>query len=68
MKRVLVTGVGGPAGVNFVRSLRAAPEPYFIVGADINRLHLEWPDIDIGYVVPGNDDLVEVREADVSER
>ncbi len=52
MKRILVTGVGGPPGNNFVKSLREAPEPFYIVGTDINRYHLQWPDIDKGYLVP----------------
>jgi carbamoyl-phosphate synthase large subunit len=52
MRRVLVTGAGGPAGVNVVRSLRAAGEPSWIVGTDTNRLHLEWPDVDAAYVAP----------------
>ncbi len=56
MKRVLVTGAGGPAGVNFVRSLRAAPEPMHIVGTDIDRFHLEWPDLDVAYEAPRGDD------------
>jgi carbamoyl-phosphate synthase large subunit len=53
---VLVTGAGGPAGVNFVRSLRAAEEPYWIVGTDTNRLHLEWPEVDAAYLAPRADD------------
>jgi carbamoyl-phosphate synthase large subunit len=56
VKRVLVTGAGGPAGVNFVRSLRAAEGPYWIVGMDTNRLHLEWPEVDAAYLAPRADD------------
>jgi len=56
VRRVLVTGVGGPAGVNFVRSLRAAADDYYIVGTDTNRHHLEWPDVDAAYVAPRCDD------------
>lgn len=52
MKRILVTGAGGPAGVNFIRSLREADEPFFIVGTDVNRFHLEWPDLDVAYEAP----------------
>jgi carbamoyl-phosphate synthase large subunit len=52
MKRVLVTGAGGPAGVNFVRSLRAADEPFWIVGTDVDPLHLEWPELDAAYQAP----------------
>lgn len=56
MKRILVTGAGGPAGVNFIRSLRAAPEPLWIAGTDTNRFHLEWPDLDAAYEAPRCDD------------
>lgn len=42
MKRVLVTGAGGPAGVNFIMSLRIVPEKIFLAGTDTNkhRIHL----------------------------
>jgi biotin carboxylase len=56
VKRVLVTGAGGPAGVNFIRSLRAAEQPYYLVGTDIDRFHLEWPDVDVAYEAPRSDD------------
>jgi carbamoyl-phosphate synthase large subunit len=56
VKRVLVTGAGGPAGVNFIRSLRAADEPYYIAGTDIDRYHLEWPDLDVAYEAPRSND------------
>lgn len=55
MRRILVTGAGGPAGVNFVRSLRAADEPYYIVGTDTSRFHLEWPVLDAAYEAPRSD-------------
>src|SRR5581483_5230831 len=56
MRRILVTGAGGPAGVNFVRSLRAAETPYYIVGTDIDPFHLEWPELDAAYLAPRCDD------------
>ncbi|MEM2917322.1 MAG: hypothetical protein QXN63_03080, partial [Candidatus Bathyarchaeia archaeon] len=37
MKRILVTGAGGPAGINFLMSLRIAPEKMFLVGAEANK-------------------------------
>ena len=42
MKRILVLGAGGPAGWNFVNSLRSAPERMFIAVTDINKFHLEY--------------------------
>lgn len=52
MKRVLITGSGGPAGVNFVDSLRQADEQIYLVGADANRFHLCWPQTDAKYEIP----------------
>lgn len=50
--RVLLTGVGSPASQNVLRSLRAVEIPYYIVGADANRYHLEWGDLDAAYEAP----------------
>jgi carbamoyl-phosphate synthase large subunit len=52
MKRVIVTGAGGPAGRNFVRSLREAPEPFYIVGTDVNEYYLQLAPVEARYVVP----------------
>jgi len=52
MKRVIITGSGGPAGVNFVNSIRQAPEKIYVIGADINKYHLLWPDVDEKWLVP----------------
>lgn len=61
MKRVLVTGAGGSAAINFIASLRMAPEPMHVVGVDVNRWHLELPDVDRRYVMPpcSSDDYIE---------
>jgi biotin carboxylase len=74
MKRILVTGAGGPASVNFIKSLRAAPEKFFIVGTDINKYRLELPDVDKRYLVPGNTEknyievlnkIIEMNDVDI---
>ena len=52
MKKVLVTGSGGPAGINFVNSLRYSKEKMYLIGADVNKYHLEWPDVDERYILP----------------
>ena len=52
MKKILITGCGGPAGVNFIKSLRQSKEKMYLVGSDINKYHLEWPDVDQSYIVP----------------
>jgi len=54
--RILVTGAGGIAGVNFVRALRASRHRYHVVGTDYNRFHLEYPDVDSRYHTPRHDD------------
>jgi carbamoyl-phosphate synthase large subunit len=50
--RVLVTGAGGSAGINFVECLRLADEPFHVVGGDINLWHLELPDVDAAVLLP----------------
>ena len=54
MKRILVTGSGGPAGVNFLMSLRISGEKMYIVGTDVSELHLYHakPFLDATYKVP----------------
>jgi carbamoylphosphate synthase large subunit len=52
IKRILVTGVGGPAGINFVSSLRIAPEKMFIVGTEANQYFIHLATTDETYLVP----------------
>jgi len=42
MKKILVTGSGGPAGVNFLKSLNLVKEKIQLYGTDINPYHLEF--------------------------
>ena len=42
MKRILVMGAAGPAGINFIESLGLADEQMYVIGADANRFHIEW--------------------------
>src|SRR5271170_5316543 len=56
MTRVLVTGSGGLAGVNFVRALRASPRKYYIVGTDYNKYHILYPEVDARYLTPKHSD------------
>jgi carbamoyl-phosphate synthase large subunit len=46
MKRTLITGAGGPAGINFAMSLQIAPEKVFTVGTESNEYftHLAMTD------------------------
>ena len=52
MKRILVTGAGGPAGINFVTSLKIAPEKTFIVGTEANKFFVQLAPVDKRYIVP----------------
>ncbi|MGQ9506361.1 MAG: ATP-grasp domain-containing protein [Candidatus Bathycorpusculaceae bacterium] len=52
MKRILVTGAGGPAGINFVMSLKIAPEKMFIVGTEANQFFFHLAPVDKKYLVP----------------
>lgn len=52
MKRIICTGSGGPAGVNFTNSLRKAPEKFYLIGTDVNKYHLLWPNVDEKWLVP----------------
>src|SRR5580704_15620838 len=56
MMRVLVTGSGGLAGVNFVRALRASSKGYYIVGTDYSKYHILYPDVDARHMTPRHDD------------
>lgn len=59
-KRILVTGIGGMGGANFVRSLRLAEaqgnERFFIVGTDFNPYHIEFSDVDVRTRTPRHTD------------
>ncbi|MEM3458323.1 MAG: hypothetical protein QXN36_06015 [Candidatus Bathyarchaeia archaeon] len=52
MKRIMVTGAGGPAGINFVMSLRIAPEKMFIVGTEANPHFVYLAPTEEKYLVP----------------
>lgn len=52
MKRILCTGAGGPAGINFITSLRLAPEKMFIVGTEANEHYLHLATTEKKYKVP----------------
>lgn len=52
MKRILVTGAGGSPSANFIRSLRKAPENFYIVGTDADKFYLMRAETDTRYLVP----------------
>jgi hypothetical protein len=51
MRRILVTGAGGLAAANFVHSLRLASEPFYVVGTDTSKFHLELAPVDERYLL-----------------
>jgi carbamoyl-phosphate synthase large subunit len=51
-KRVIVTGAAGAPALNYIRSLRAAPEPFHLVGVDCSKYQLLTAKTDERYLVP----------------
>lgn len=56
MKRVLITGAGGAPSTNFVRSLRASDEPFYLIGSDCNPYHLQRAETDECHLIPTVED------------
>jgi len=52
MKKIMITGAGGPAAINFIMSLRIAPEKMHIVGVDANKYRIHLAPTDSYYNVP----------------
>jgi glutathione synthase/RimK-type ligase-like ATP-grasp enzyme len=52
VKRILCTGAGGPAGINFVKSLIIAPEKMHIVGTEASEHYLHLAPTETKYLVP----------------
>lgn len=52
MKKILVTGGGAPAGINFINSLNDAPEDFEIISSDINKFHLELTPSNTRIILP----------------
>jgi hypothetical protein len=56
LKKVVATGAGGPAGINFIMSLRLAPEKMFIIGTEASRHFIYLAPADKTYLVPRADE------------
>ncbi len=56
MKRILVTGAGGAPALNFIKSLRLAPEPFHLIGTDSNTYSLARAQTDERHLVPRAND------------
>lgn len=69
MKRILITGAGGTPSTNFVRSLRKAPEEFYLIGVDSNKYYLHRAETDERYLVPlaDNGDYIEFLKQIIRE-
>lgn len=54
-KKVLVTGAGGPASINFIRSLHLAPEKISIIGTEANEYSYYLSPAERIYLIPRAD-------------
>ncbi len=52
MKRIMCTGAGGPAGINFIKSLLIAPEEMTVVGTEASEHYLYLAPTKAKYLVP----------------
>jgi carbamoyl-phosphate synthase large subunit len=71
VKRILITGAGGPAGVNFTQSLRIAPEKIFLVGTEANHYYSNLSSTDKTYTVTkatDSDYIVRINEVVKKEK
>jgi len=62
VKRICVTGAGGSAGMNFIKSLRHAPEDFYIVGTDCSKYYAKLSQADKTYVLPSCNDPAYIEE------
>ena len=51
-KRILITGAGGSAAANFIRSLKKAPESFYFIGADCNKYYLQRAEVNEKHLIP----------------
>ena len=52
VKRILTTGAGGPAGINFVMSLKLAPEKLHLISTESNEYRIHLAPTERKYMVP----------------
>ena len=52
MKRVMITGAGGPAAINFIMSLKLSPEELYIIGTDTNKFRIHLAPTNSKFLVP----------------
>ncbi len=71
MRRILVTGAGGPAGINFTESLRIVSEKMFLVGTEVNKYYAYLASTHKTHIVPNStapDYIDELNKITVKEK
>ena len=56
MRKIIVLGAGGSASTNYVRSLRLAPEKFYLIGTDSSKFYLQRAETDERHYIPRADD------------
>lgn len=52
VRRIVVTGAAGAPALNYIRSLRMSPEPFYLIGGDCNRFQLLSSQTDERHLLP----------------
>jgi biotin carboxylase len=52
LKRILCTGAGGPAGINFIKSLNIASQTTCVVGTEASQYYLHLAPTENKYLIP----------------
>lgn len=52
LKKVLVTGSGGMAGIGFTRCIKSSPEKFFMVGTDSSPMYIHLSETNVKVLVP----------------
>jgi carbamoyl-phosphate synthase large subunit len=70
MKRILITSAGGAPAAGVIRSLKEAPEQFYIVGVDADKYTINRSEADETYLVPevGEDDYLDVLRDIIASR
>jgi len=71
VKRILITGAGGPAGINVTESLKITPEKMYLVGTEANQYYSKLATTDKTYIIPvaANPDYIDsINEIAEKER
>ncbi len=56
VRRVLITNAGGALGLGFTRSLKASPEPFYLIGVDADKYRLQRAETHERHLVPRAND------------